>query len=95
MFVRSLSHVSFGLMEIWGGNGKKRQYMMEEVLQELAIGSNSDMKWEHDDFLSEGDDFVAESGDGDTLYELVPPVYVLLVKQSGKCLFIKLPTFST
>ena len=42
--------------------------MMEEVLRELVMDSNSDMEPEDDDFLPDGDDFVTESSDETMLH---------------------------
>ena len=42
--------------------------MMEEVLRELVMDSNSDMEPEDDDFLPDGDDFVTGSSDETMLH---------------------------
>ena len=55
---------------------KKQFFMMEEVLGELAMDSESDMEPEGDDFWPDVDDFVIRSSKEAVLNE---PVVVLLL----------------
>ena len=58
-----LRHILRGLMEIWRENrARKRYFMMEELLQELAMDSDSDKELEKGDFFfwPDGDDFVTK-----------------------------------
>ena len=50
---------------------RKRYFITEEVLQELAMDSDSDLEPEDDDVLPDGDDFVTENSDEAVLDESV------------------------
>ena len=53
--------------------------MKQVVLRKLAMDSNSYNESEDDDFLPDGDDFDAESCDGDMSDQLIPDVRVILL----------------
>ena len=53
---------------------RKRYFMTQEVLRELAMDSDSDMEPEDNVFLPDGGEFVAESSNDAVLDE---PVYLL------------------
>ena len=82
------------LMDLWGKTARERYYMMKVVLRELAMDSYSYMEPEDDDFLPDGDDFVAKSSDVDMSDELVLYTHVFLLKTVWKMFVYKIILFS-
>ena len=85
----------------WKFGGKtapKQYYMTEEVLQELAMDSDSDMELEHDEILPDSD-LVAESSNEAVLNEPVPCLQVMVWEAEGmsmtwKTFVYKIPPWS-
>ena len=82
-----------------GKMARKQYYTTEEVLQEMAMDSDSDMEPAHDEILPDGDDLVAERSNEAVLNEPVPCLQVMVWEAEGmnmtwKTFVYKIPPWS-